>query len=134
VLKIKYYHIVFTIPSEVYSIAMQNPVKMYKILFKASSETLQELARDKKYLGGDVIITATTKDGTKLSTECKITTELFSEIKTSKTPYTDSEGNFQKILVGNANVATKSLGTFIVNSKSNGGYYLARYEASQEKK
>ena len=27
---------------------------MYKILFKASSETLQELAKDKKYLGGEV--------------------------------------------------------------------------------
>lgn len=54
VLNIKYYHIVFTIPSEIYSIVMQNQVKMYKILFKASSETLQELARDKKYLGGEI--------------------------------------------------------------------------------
>jgi len=27
---------------------------MYKILFKASSETLQELAEDKKYLGGEI--------------------------------------------------------------------------------
>ena len=45
VLNIKYYHIVFTIPSEIYSIAMQNQVKMYKILFKASAETLQELAK-----------------------------------------------------------------------------------------
>ena len=33
---------------------MQNQSKMYKILFKASSETLQELARDKKYLGGEI--------------------------------------------------------------------------------
>lgn len=54
VLNIKYYHIVFTIPSELYSIAMQNQEKMYKILFKASSETLQELAEDRKYLGAEV--------------------------------------------------------------------------------
>ncbi len=54
VLNIKYYHVVFTIPSEIYSIAMQNQVKMYKILFKASAETLQELAKDKKYLGGEI--------------------------------------------------------------------------------
>ena len=53
-LNVKYYHVVFTIPSEIYNIAYQNQEKMYKILFKASSETLQELAKDKKYLGGEV--------------------------------------------------------------------------------
>ena len=54
VLNVKYYHIVFTIPSEMYLIALQNQEKMYKILFKASAETLQELARDEKYLGGEI--------------------------------------------------------------------------------
>ena len=54
VLNIKYYHIVFTIPSEIYNIALQNQEKMYKILFKASAETLQELAKDEKYLGGEI--------------------------------------------------------------------------------
>ena len=54
VLNIKYYHVVFTIPSEIYLIALQNQEKMYKILFKASAETLQELARDEKYLGGEI--------------------------------------------------------------------------------
>lgn len=54
VLNVKYYHVVFTIPKEIYNIAYQNQEKMYKILFKASSETLQELAKDKKYLGGEV--------------------------------------------------------------------------------
>ena len=49
-----HYHVVFTIPSEIYNITYQNQEKMYKILFKASSETLQELAKDKKYLGGEV--------------------------------------------------------------------------------
>ena len=54
VLNIKYYHIVFTIPSEIYNITLQNQVKMYKILFKASSETLQMLAKDTKYLGAEI--------------------------------------------------------------------------------
>lgn len=54
VLNIKYYHVVFTIPSEIYLIALQNQEKMYKILFQASAETLQELARDEKYLGGEI--------------------------------------------------------------------------------
>ena len=54
VLNIKYYHIVFTIPSELYLIAMQNQEKIYKILFKASAETLQELAGDTKYLGAEI--------------------------------------------------------------------------------
>ena len=54
VLNIKYYHIVFTIPNEIYEIAIQNQNIVYKILFKASAETLQELAEDKKYLGGEI--------------------------------------------------------------------------------
>ena len=54
VLNIKYYHIVFTIPSELYVIAIQNQEKIYKILFKASAETLQELAEDSKYLGAEI--------------------------------------------------------------------------------
>lgn len=54
VLNIKYYHIVFTIPSELYTIAIQNQEKIYKILFRSSSETLQELVRDEKYLGEEI--------------------------------------------------------------------------------
>ena len=54
VLNIKYYHVVFTIPSEIYNIAIQNQSKIYKIMFKASADTLQELAEDEKYLGGEI--------------------------------------------------------------------------------
>lgn len=54
VLDIKYYHVVFTIPSELYLIALQNQEKIYKILFKTSAETLQELVEDEKYLGGEI--------------------------------------------------------------------------------
>jgi len=54
VLNIKYYHIVFTLPNEINTMILQNEEKMYNILFKAAAETLQELARDKKYLGGEI--------------------------------------------------------------------------------
>ena len=54
VLNVKYYHVVFTIPSEIYTVVLQNQEKMYKILFKASAETLQELAGDEKYLGAEI--------------------------------------------------------------------------------
>ena len=54
VLNIKYYHVVFTIPDELNLLTLQNQSKIYKILFKASAETLQELAEDKKYLGGEL--------------------------------------------------------------------------------
>jgi len=54
VLNIKYYHVVFTIPDELNLLTLQNQSKIYKVLFKASAETLQELAEDKKYLGGEI--------------------------------------------------------------------------------
>lgn len=54
ILNVKYFHVVMTIPSELYMIAYQNQRKVYKILFKATAETLEELARDKKYLGAEI--------------------------------------------------------------------------------
>ena len=54
ILNVKYFHVVMTIPSELYIIAYQNQSKVYKILFKATAETLEELARDKKYLGAEI--------------------------------------------------------------------------------
>ena len=49
-LPVQYFHIVFTIPSELNSIALVNPAIVYDILFKASSETLLTLSKDRKYL------------------------------------------------------------------------------------
>ena len=54
ILNVKYFHVVMTIPSELYMIAYQNQRRVYKILFKATAETLEELARDKKYLGAEI--------------------------------------------------------------------------------
>jgi hypothetical protein len=56
-LDVGYFHVVFTIPDTLNSIAYQNPSTVYKILFKAAAETLAELAADKKYLGAEIGIT-----------------------------------------------------------------------------
>ncbi len=53
-LPVKYFHIVFTIPDSLNPIALQNQTEIYKILFKASSETLLELSLDPKHLGAKI--------------------------------------------------------------------------------
>ena len=50
-LPVRYFHVVFTIPSELNRLALINQQCLYDILFKAASETLIMLARDKKHLG-----------------------------------------------------------------------------------
>lgn len=57
-LSVGYFHVVFTLPSELSAIALRNQKVVYKILFKAVSETLLELAADSKYLGAQTGITA----------------------------------------------------------------------------
>jgi len=49
-----YYHVVFTIPEEVASVAFQNKKLIYTILFKAASETLRTIAADPKHLGAQI--------------------------------------------------------------------------------
>lgn len=53
-----YFHIVTTTPVELHHIFYHNRREMYNLLFKASVETIMELAKDKKYLGAKVGITA----------------------------------------------------------------------------
>ena len=53
-LNVKYFHVVMTIPEEIYMIAYQNQTKVYNIMFKAVAETLEELGKDKKYLGAQI--------------------------------------------------------------------------------
>jgi hypothetical protein len=57
-LPIGYFHIVFTIPAELNYLTLTNKKEMYSVLFKASSETLLELAKDKKYLGANIGFTS----------------------------------------------------------------------------
>ena len=49
-----YFHVVFTIPKELNSLVLFNQKELYSVFFKAVSETLLELGRDKKYLGADI--------------------------------------------------------------------------------
>jgi hypothetical protein len=53
-LPVPYYHVVFTIPEELASIAFQNKRLVYAILFKAASETLRTIAADPKHLGAEI--------------------------------------------------------------------------------
>ena len=53
-----YYHVVTTVPKLLHGIFYHNKEVMYNMLFKAATDTVLELAKDKKYLGADVGITA----------------------------------------------------------------------------
>lgn len=49
-----YFHAVFTVPEELNPLIYANKWALYKLLYKASSEALMDLARDKKFLGADI--------------------------------------------------------------------------------
>lgn len=53
-LPVPYFHVVFSIPSDLDAIAFQNQETIYNILFRASAETLKELAAEPKYLGAGI--------------------------------------------------------------------------------
>jgi hypothetical protein len=49
-----YVHVVFTLPRELASLALQNKRLIYNLLFHASAETLLEIARDPRHLGAEI--------------------------------------------------------------------------------
>ena len=53
-LPVPYYHVVFTIPEEIASVAFQNKRVVYSILFRAAAETLRIIALDPKHLGAQI--------------------------------------------------------------------------------
>lgn len=53
-LPIEYFHVVFTIPSELNPLLSMNRKVLYDLLFRSVSETLMELASDPKHLGAKV--------------------------------------------------------------------------------
>jgi len=53
-LPIQYFHVVFTIPSELNPLVLRNQKVMYDLLFRSVSETLTELAHDQKHLGAQI--------------------------------------------------------------------------------
>ena len=57
-LPVGYFHVVFTLPSEVADIAGQNKAIVYDLLFRAASQTMMTIAADPKHLGARIGITA----------------------------------------------------------------------------
>jgi len=49
-----YFHVVFTVPSELRALMLRNKEVCYNILFKAASETLKEVAASPKQLGAEI--------------------------------------------------------------------------------
>jgi hypothetical protein len=50
----EYFHVVFTVPEEIASIAYQNKEVVYGILFQTTAETLKTIAADPKHLGAEI--------------------------------------------------------------------------------
>ena len=53
-LPVPYFHVVFTLPDGIASIARQNKKVVYNTLFRAASQTLRRIAADPKHLGADI--------------------------------------------------------------------------------
>ena len=53
-LPVPYFHIVFTLPHELSTLALQNKKTVYDLLFHASAETLMEIGADPKHLGARI--------------------------------------------------------------------------------
>ena len=49
-----YVHVVFTLPQRLASLALQNKKVIYDLLFRASAETLLEVARNPRHLGAEI--------------------------------------------------------------------------------
>jgi hypothetical protein len=50
----EYFHVVFTMPEEIASIAYQNKAAVYNVLFAATAETLRTIGQDPKHLGAEI--------------------------------------------------------------------------------
>jgi hypothetical protein len=50
----RYVHVVFTLPSQLARLALQNKKFIYGLLLQASAETLLEVARDQRHLGAKI--------------------------------------------------------------------------------
>jgi hypothetical protein len=54
ILPVPYAHVVFTIPPAIATLALHNKRRIYDILFRASAETLTEIAADPEHLGASI--------------------------------------------------------------------------------
>ena len=57
-LNVPYFHVVFTLPSELNQLCLQHPRLLYGLLFRASWQTIQAFAGDPKYLGAKTGMTS----------------------------------------------------------------------------
>jgi hypothetical protein len=57
ILPVHYFHVVFTLPAELRSVAMRSRERVFDLLFAAASDTLAALARDPKRLGAELGVT-----------------------------------------------------------------------------
>ncbi len=53
-LPIRYLHVVFTLPSRLTPLVLQNKKILYDLLFRSSAETLLEVARNPRHLGAEI--------------------------------------------------------------------------------
>jgi predicted Zn-ribbon and HTH transcriptional regulator len=53
-LPIPYVHVIFTVPRRLAPLALQNKKVIYDLLFRTCAETLLEVARDPRHLGGEI--------------------------------------------------------------------------------
>jgi len=53
-LGVSYFHVVFTLPQELNPLCQKNAKMLYNLLFRASAETLLELAADPQHLGAEI--------------------------------------------------------------------------------
>ncbi len=53
-LPVEYYHVVFTLPEQISSIAYTNKAVIYRLLFDVAAETLLTIAADPKHLGASI--------------------------------------------------------------------------------
>ena len=53
-LAVAYVHVVFTLPQQLSHLMLQNKKLLYDLLFRASSATLLQVARDPKHLGAEI--------------------------------------------------------------------------------
>ena len=53
-LETAYCHVIFTLPHDLGSLALQNPRLLYGLLFRTVAQTLQDIAGDPKHLGAEI--------------------------------------------------------------------------------
>jgi hypothetical protein len=57
-LPVPYFHVVFTLPGTLRTLALQNKAVVYDLLFRAASETLLQIAADPRHLGAQIGVLA----------------------------------------------------------------------------